>query len=85
MIRGHKPVKIKDYLMIDRLAEGHGFTKPKPCEQLIGIPAGYIGDGEGPYIEHVIDGKVVASVNCADVSIIRFADDDRPSSLNLGG
>lgn len=75
MIRGSKEVKIKEYLMIDRMEEGLGFTKPKDGEEILGIPYGYDTETSTPYIEHRVSGKVVESVNCADVSIIVFDND----------
>lgn len=72
MIRGSKEVRIKEYLHIDRCAEGYGFTKPQDGEEFWGMPAGYIEDGSMPFVEHRKDGKTIQSVNCADVAVIVF-------------
>lgn len=72
MIRGNKELKIKEYLFIDRCAEGVEFTKPQEGEELIGLPFGWCDDNSPPFIEHRKGSRVTRSVNCADVSIIVF-------------
>jgi hypothetical protein len=72
MIRGSKEVRIKEYLFIDRMGEGLGYTKPEDGEELWGLPAGYIEDSSQPFIEHRKAGKTIQSVNCADVAVIVF-------------
>lgn len=37
-----------------------------------GLPAGWIEEGSMPFIEHRKDGKVICSVNCADVATMKF-------------
>lgn len=70
MIFAEDKVKIKRYLMIDRVGEGFGFTEPGEGEELIGIPL--IISQSVPYIIHIKNGKVVRTVNTLDVSIIDF-------------
>ncbi|HHT9139113.1 MAG TPA: hypothetical protein ACFYEK_17960 [Candidatus Wunengus sp. YC60] len=72
MIQGCKEQKIKEYLHIDRLAEGLGFTKPEEGEELIGVPYGWCDDSSMPFIAHRKGGVTYKTVNCADVSIIVF-------------
>ena len=72
MIRGNGEQKIKEYCCIDRCAEGYGMVQPKEGEEIIGLPFGWCDDNSQPFIEHRKDGKVICSVNCADVSIIVF-------------
>ncbi len=72
MIKGLKEVRIKEYLFIDRMGEGLGYTKPEAGEEFWGIPAGHIEDNSQPFIEHRKDGKTIQSVNCADVAVIVF-------------
>lgn len=74
MIRGSKEQKIKEYLHIDRMAEGLGFTSPQEGEVFIGIPYGWYGNDSMPFIEHRKEGTdvVTQTVNCSDVSIIVF-------------
>ncbi len=72
MITGNYEQKIKEYLHVDRMAEGLGFTKPGEGEKFIGMPYGWCGDSSMPFIEHRKDGKTIQTVNCADVSIIVF-------------
>jgi len=72
MIGGLKEQKVKEYLHIDRMAEGLGFTKPQEGEYFIGIPFGWCGDSSMPFIEHRKDGVITQTVNCSDVSIIVF-------------
>ena len=72
MIRGNREQKIKEYLFIDRMAEGLGYTRPGEGEEFVGMPFGWCDDNSMPFIEHRKDGKTIQSVNCADVSIIVF-------------
>ena len=72
MIHGCKEQKIKEYLFIDRMAEGVGFTRPIEGEELIGIPYGWCDDSSTPFIEHRKNGVAYKTINCADVSIIVF-------------
>lgn len=72
MIKGNKPVKIKKYAIIDHMAEGLPYISPKENVEIIGYPYGYCEDSATPHIEHIVDGKVYLSVNCADVSWIEF-------------
>ena len=47
-------------------------VRPEEGEEIIGLPFGWCDDNAQPFIEHRKDGKVIRSVNCADVSIIVF-------------
>lgn len=67
--------KIKEFLYIDRLGEGVGWSRPLEGETLLGIPAGWEGEGTQPYIQVIKDGKVRRSINCADVSVIDFEEE----------
>ncbi len=65
--------KIKEYIFIDRMAEGLGFIKAKEDEEIIGWIQD-LGDHGEICIVHrrKSDGIILKTVNCADVSIIIF-------------
>ena len=72
MITGNCERPIKEYLIIDRTAEGFGYVRPGEGETFVGIPYSWHCDGSMPFIEHRRDGKVIVTVNCADVAEIHF-------------
>jgi len=72
MIRGNKERKIKEYLFIDRMAKGITFTEPEKGEAIVGFPYNYFNEDSEPFIEHRKDGKIIQTVNCADVAVIVF-------------
>ena len=74
MIKGNKPRKINRFLFIDRCGEGFGFSLPKKGEKFIGIPYSYYEDTSQPHIEVYYDGKIIRTINCADISQIEFGD-----------
>jgi hypothetical protein len=75
MIPGGKPMKIKGFFYSDRRGEGLGMTIPMEGQEFLGIPYGWNGTDSQPYIEITVGGKVVQTVNCADVAMIEFERD----------
>lgn len=69
-----KPKLIKEYLLIDRMAEGSGWVRAKDGFELWGIPYGFVAENSLPYIEHRKNNKTIRTVNAIDVSIIDFAE-----------
>lgn len=65
--------KIKEYMFIDRLAEGLGFIKAKEDEEIIGR-VDYHGDHDELFILHrrISDGATLKTVNLCDISEIVF-------------
>jgi hypothetical protein len=72
MITGNSERPIKEYLLIDRLAEGYGYVTPKEGEAFVGIPYSWHCDGSMPFIEHRKNGKVIVTVNVIDIAEIHF-------------
>lgn len=72
MIPSIKPMKVKKYLHIDRLAEGLGFCEPQEGEEFLGIPVSWYGDESDPFIQVSKNGKIIRTVNCSDLAIIEF-------------
>lgn len=77
MIPGNKPVTVLRYLFIDRCGEGVGYTLPKEGEKIVAVPSAYNYECPYPYIEHWRNGRVVKTVNCADVSVIIYEEEER--------
>lgn len=77
MIPGHEAIPVKEFMFIDRMSEGLGFTRPKDGESFVGIPAGYYStEGTRPFIE-VWQGEVLLrTINCDDISEIVFVGAD---------
>ena len=75
MIPGDGPKKIKCFSYIDRCGERLGMTTPTEGQTFLGIPYGWNGAESHPYIEITVGGKVVMTVNCADVAMIEFERD----------
>lgn len=75
MISGSKIKKIESYFIIDRLAEGYGPIKPKEDESFIGIPYQWYSDDCLPFIEIYKGDVLVATVNCSDISEIKFKEE----------
>ena len=69
-----KPRKVKQYLFIDRNAEGCGFVKPTEGEEIICIPYQWCSENSYPFIEHRVNGVMTKTINTADVSVIEFED-----------
>ncbi len=63
---------IKRYLFIDRCAEGVGFITPEEGEEIFAIPFGWYNDNSTAFIEHRKNGRIIKTVNCADISVIEF-------------
>ena len=74
MITGNNLKRIKEYFSIDHCSEGFGYTNPKEGEELWGVPYGFVSENSTPFIQHMTNGKVTSTVNCADVSVIEFWD-----------
>lgn len=72
MINGGRAIRIKEFLYIDRNAEGCGFVKPEHGEEFWGVPYGFDGETSLPYIEVYKNGKILRTINCADISTIEF-------------
>lgn len=73
MIRGNKPVNIKHFAIIDHCSEGFGVIEATETTKLIGFPYGYCEDNATPHIEKQdLDGNVLESFNCSDISWIKF-------------
>lgn len=72
MITG-KLRKIKQYLLIDHCGEGYYWCRPKEeGEEIYGVPYQWYAEQSFPFIEHIVGGKVIKTVNALDVSIIEF-------------
>ena len=72
MITGNSERKIKQFLSIDRCAEGYAFTKPKDGEEFVGIPYQWVANDSMPFIEIRKNGIVTATINVSDVSEIEY-------------
>lgn len=73
MITGDMKRKIRAYLPIDHCGEGAGYVSPKAGQEFFGVPYQYQSDNSTPFIEIREGGRVIATVNCADVSVVEFA------------
>ena len=72
MITGNSERKIKEYLPIDHCGEGRGYISPQDGVEFIGIPYQWHSENSLPFIEHRLNGVVVATVNALDVADIKF-------------
>ena len=72
MISGDKPKEVKRFLFIDRMADGSDWVAPKDGEIFWGIPYGYHTRVSEAFIEHYVGGKLVKTINAADLAIVEF-------------
>ena len=72
MIPGSKVLDIEWFAYIDRNAEGLGTIKPKENQKFQGVPNGWYEEKSKPFIEVYTDGKLDMTINCDDVSAIKF-------------
>ncbi len=73
MISGMKAKKISRYLPISHGDEIYGFVEPKDGEEFIGYPYAWLSDNSYPFIEVVVNGETVRSINLLDISEIEFS------------
>jgi len=72
MITGDVLKEIKKYLPIDYCADGYDYVVPEKGEVLIGVPYQWLTDNSIPFIEHIVKGVVVKTVNALSVAEIIF-------------